>query len=128
MPTRNPCQEIPRWVAAINDNPDSLHPDYTPAVHKLSGCGLAAAMAILPLLSSLKEPERLRAQRILEGVIKRRFGWKPAKGFPNYEAEQSYEAMLLLNGNYQATASEENRRQAIDKWNHWLSQNKDEHE
>jgi hypothetical protein len=119
----NNCNDIPRWVSAINDDPDLLHTDYTPAVHRLSECGLTAAQAILPLLNSTNEQERLRAQRVLEGVIKRRFGWQSGQGFTNYEVEQNYIALMQLNGNYQADAPEARRLDAIKSWNHWLSQN-----
>lgn len=125
MNSENKCNDIPLWVSTINDDPDLLHADYTPAVHRLAECGLAALRAILPLLNSTHEIERVRAQRVLEGIIKRRYGWHPGQGFTNYEAEQHYNALMQLNGNYQANAPETWRLQAIEKWNQWLSQNTD---
>ena len=115
---------IPVLVKTINDNPDILHLDYTPSVHRLSEHGLEAVQAILPLLNSKDKWERIRAERVLEGVIYRLNGWKPGVGYPeNSNGEQKARELLLLNGNYQADASEEIRQSSINKWQLWLEKN-----
>lgn len=129
MNKKDQCNDIPEWVRTINDNPDMLHLDYTPSVHRLSECGLAAVHAILPLLDSKDTNERLRAQRVLEGVIKRRFGWLSGQGFLSGSGgEGKTTALFMINGNYQYDGLLKARRDAIKKWKYWLSQNTDEHE
>ena len=114
-------ERIPLWVAAINENPDILHSDYTPAVHKLSECGFEAAIAILPLLDSEDALERLRAQRVLEGVVQRAYGWKPGQGFPpESNGEKEIKNLMQEMGNYRADASKDERIAAIEKWEYWL--------
>lgn len=116
--------DIPALVKAINDNPDMLHLDYTPSVHQLSELGLEAVRAILHLLDSKDKWERLRAARVLEGVIYRLNGWKPGTGYPeNSMGEQKARELLLLNGNYQADAAVEIRQSSINKWQLWLEKN-----
>lgn len=116
--------DIQALVQAINRDPDLLHLDYTPSVHQLSELGLEALQAILPLLNSSDNRERLRAETVLEGVIYRIYGWQPGAGFPeNSNGEQEARKLLLLNGNYQANASEEIRLSSVNKWEHWLQKN-----
>jgi hypothetical protein len=127
MKKKEPCSDIAEWVKTINDNPDMLHLDFTPSVHHLSECGSDAVIAILPLLDSKDATERLRAQRVLEGVVKRRFGWISGQGFlPGTDGEEKTEALIIANGNYQYNGLLKARRAAIKKWKHWLSQNTDE--
>ena len=118
--TRN-CENIPILVNNINKNPDMLHLDYTPAVHALSKCGLKALGAILPLLNSKDVWERQRAQRVLEGVVQRRHGWKPGQGFPkDFNGEEKTRDLFHQMGNYRAGSSENERIASIAKWKAWL--------
>lgn len=115
--------KIDSLVKVINENPDMLHLDYTPAVHELGESGLGALEAILPLLNSIDELERLRALRVLEGVINRSNGWKPGIGYPEgSDGEQKTRELLQLNGNYQYDAPLEQRTASIAKWEQWLKE------
>ncbi len=115
------CESIPIWVQTINENPDMLHLDYTPAVHKLAGGGLKAALAILPLLHGEDIWERLRAQRVLEGVIQRTYDWKPGQGYPpQSNGEQEFKTLWQQMGNYNGDASAEVRTASEKKWKEWL--------
>ena len=115
------CEDLPLLIETINQHPDLLHLDYTPSVHKLSECGLQAVMEILPLLDSNDTWERFRAQRVLEGVVQRRYGWKAGQGYP-VESNGEEKVRVLINemGNYQADASKEVRTISIKKWKNWL--------
>jgi hypothetical protein len=115
------CENIPAWIRAINENPDMLHLDYTPAVYKLSACGPKAAIATLPLLQSDNALERLRAQRVLEGVIHRKYGWKPGQGYLlGSNGEEKTKALWEEMGNYHVDASPGARAASIKKWGKWL--------
>ncbi|HSI77827.1 MAG TPA: hypothetical protein VK957_18150 [Lunatimonas sp.] len=112
---------IDSLVKVINENPDRLHLDYTPAVHQLIEYGVEAIEAVLPSLNSQDKWERLRALRVLEGVINRQNGWKSGIGFPDgSDGEQKTRELLQQNGNYQYDAPIEQRTSSIAKWKEWL--------
>lgn len=117
-------EKISFLIRKINEFPDELHADYTPAVHELIDYGNEAIKAVLPLLNSDNIWERYRAQRVVEGVISRRFGWKAGQGYPkDADGEQQFLALWKVNGNYNAEASEEERLASIQKWKDWLTEN-----
>jgi len=116
-------EDIPELISKINNDPDLLHLDYTPAVHQLSECGIDAAIAVLPLLDSSEIWERYRAQRVLEGVVQRMYGWQPGKGYPvGIDGEEKVKKLFIKMGNYQADASIEIRNASIIKWEKWLKE------
>ncbi|KAB8153574.1 hypothetical protein EZY14_010085 [Kordia sp. TARA_039_SRF] len=120
----NHSNTVRSLIEEINTAPDKLHPDYTPAVHELVNYVNEAIKAVLPLLNSDNIWERYRAQRVVEGVISRRFGWKAGQGYPkDADGEQQFLALWEANGNYNAEASEEERLASIQKWKDWLTEN-----
>lgn len=112
--------DIKALVRSINDDPDRLHLDYTPSVFRLIQEGLLGATAVLNLLDSPEFLTRKRAQRVLEGVIKKENGWLPGRGYKDPDGEARTAAVLNANGSYQADAPVKKRKQAIDKWRFWL--------
>ncbi len=117
----NDCKNINLWIETINENPDMLHLDYTPSVHKLSECGLLAGIAILALLDREDTWERYRAQRVLEGVVQRKYGWQAGHGYPpGSDGEERVRNLFREMGSYQADASMEARTASIEKWKNWL--------
>ena len=116
-------ENILELINKINDDPDVLHLDYTPAVHQLSTYGIDAAKAVLPLLDSEDIWERYRAQRVIEGVVQRIYGWQPGQGYPKAsDGEEKIKKLFLQLGNYQANSSTENRKASIQKWDKWLKE------
>src|SRR5215472_1570923 len=99
---KNVSEDIQQLVRVINEDPDELHGDFTPAVLKLMTKGLPAAIAVLPLLNSPDSSTRARAYRVLEGVIKIRNGWVPGQGYKDREGQDRTESTLAANGNYNA--------------------------
>lgn len=115
--------EIKQLIETIDDNPDRLHVDITPSVLRLSELGLSAARAVLELLDAPDFWTRRRAQRVLEGVVMRHHGWVPGRGYPDpHEGQEQTQALLEANGNYQADAPQEARRDAIERWRRWLEE------
>lgn len=117
--------EIQRLVEGIDDDPDPLHGDLTPAVHALVGHGLAALPHVLPLLDADDELTRLRAQRVLEGVtrewVRRREGEHVARRSPGSQAEiRAWQELWERNGSYDWRGPAEDRREAMDRWRAWL--------
>jgi HEAT repeat protein len=107
-------------LGALNDDPDPLHLDRTPAVEALGAMGLAAVPGLLDLMAADDEMTRLRAQRALELVLGRRHGFQPGAGFPTPQAVAAMRAEWLANGDYDYAALEERRRAALDCWQRWL--------
>lgn len=123
MKEKKNSKDIPELISKINNDPDLLHLDYTPAVHQLSECGIDAAIAVLPLLNSTEIWERYRAQRVLEGVVRRMYGWQPGKGYPvGIDGEEKVKKLFIKMGNYQADASIEIRNASMIKWEKWLKE------
>lgn len=75
--------------ARLNDDPDLLHADYTPSVHDLIRAGRPALPRALDLMQSDDRATRVRAQRVLEGVTLREYGFVQGEGWkpPDGEAE-----------------------------------------
>jgi hypothetical protein len=116
--------DIDELVRTINENPDPLHGDYTPSVVQLRERGLKAAVAVLDLLDDPNYETRLRAQRVVEDVVKRRFGWAPGQGFTDLSQQEKTQDLFAANGNYQAGAPPEERKKSIEKWRRWLEEQK----
>lgn len=114
-------EEVPRLVAAINDNPDPAHGDLTPAVHALVRIGLSALPAVLPLLESEDRWTRLRAQRVLEGATRAWVQARTPARPPTRRADYEWLKLWRENGDYQWEAPVEARRAAVGCWRSWVA-------
>jgi hypothetical protein len=106
--------EIAAHIRALDDDPDELHADMTPAVSALAEIGEPALPALLEPLAAPAELTRLHAQRALEGAIYRRHGFRPGRGFPEPDGEDAARRDLLEIG-YEYGAGEEERRAALQR-------------
>lgn len=106
---------------ALNDDPDPLHNDQTPAVQALGTLGLAAVPGLLDRMASHDAMTRLRAQRAFELVLSRRHGFVPGRGFETPAGEAAMRAEWQARGDYDHHASSAQRAQSIDQWRHWLA-------
>jgi hypothetical protein len=106
-------------LAAIDDEPDPVHNDITPAVRALGAMGLRAVPPLLDLMLSENEDTRLHAQRALELVVYRRHGFEPGQGFPTAEDEQAAREELLSAG-YDHAAEPAAREAAVTRLRDWL--------
>jgi hypothetical protein len=112
--------EIDALIRAIDDAPDPAHLDITPSVDRLAELGFAAASALLPLLDADDAMTRLHAQRALEGMVYRHFGFRPGLGFPDAAAEDAVRALWQSNGNYAYDHPHAQRQNAIECWRNYL--------
>ena len=62
-------------LKTLNDAPDQLHLDRTPAVRCLVEIGMEALEPLLDRLAAGDRMTRLHAQRAIEGITKRQFGF-----------------------------------------------------
>lgn len=107
-------------LQTLNDAPDPLHLDITPAVTALADLGFMAVPSLLSLLNNEDKLTRLHAQRALEIVISKRHGFVQGQGFPSSEAEKGARAEWIENGDYDYRADKTSRTASIAKWQRWL--------
>jgi HEAT repeat protein len=105
----------------LNDAADELHLDRTPSVEALGMMGLQAVPLLLDALMDNDEMTRLHAQRALELLLSRRHGFHPGQGFPSTEATEGMRTEWQNLGDYDFTADEQHRGDAIAKWRRWLT-------
>src|SRR6516225_6714000 len=113
-------QEIARLIETFNEDPDPLHYDVTPSVLRLMELDLPGAAAVLDLLNSPELIVRRRAQRVLERIEARRFGWNSSQGYPDETSREKALALMKENGDYSADATVERRKEAVVLWGKWL--------
>ena len=103
--------EIDAHIRALDDDPDELHSDMTPAVSALAGIGEPALPALLEPLAAPDALTRLHAQRALEGVIYQRHGFRAGQGFPPGEEDAARDDLRAIG--YEHDADEPARDAAI---------------
>ena len=112
--------EIDRLVASIDDNPDLLHGDRTPAVEALVRHGLAALPVVFPLLEQGEEHTRLRAQRVLEGITQLWVREHTPSRPLTQGAAREWQDLWRENGSYDWRGPAEARAEAVRRWRDWL--------
>jgi HEAT repeat protein len=113
---------VDAWLAVINDAPDPLHQDVTPAVVALSRLGIRVLPSILPLLESSDASTRQRAQKVLERVTFSDVSDAVQPRPLSQAATTQWTALWERNGSYQWDAPEPQRRAAMARWRQWISE------
>lgn len=117
-----PARTIPELVLHLDDDPDELHVDFTPAVWALCEHGLDGAAAVLPLLEAPDTMTRMHASRALSCAVSRWFGWQPGHGYaPGSGAETRFEAAWTANGAYAWDADAGARHASRVLWEAWIA-------
>jgi HEAT repeat protein len=111
---------IAACLAVINDAPDPLHHDVTPAVVALAEMGVRALPSILRLLDSPDPLTRQRAQKVLERVTLSEVSEEAKPRALSGTAAAQWSALWAGNGSYQWDAPETQRRAAIERWRQWI--------
>jgi hypothetical protein len=108
--------EIQHQLAELDTGPDKLHLDRTPAVSRLVELG---EPALVPLYDHLDDPDMLhrkRAQRAVEGITRRSFGFN-GDAWPDGALER-WSAWWIAIG-YDADAEPAARGAAIARLRAW---------
>jgi hypothetical protein len=115
---------IARLIETIDDDPDELHFDYTPAVGKLIKVGRPAIRALVDIM--LEEPliRRRRAQRAIEGITMEMMGFRFGQGWDKPESEHRWKKFWDSLDHLRSEASIDERRKSVDKWREWLDRKK----
>ena len=119
-----PDARIDALVARINDKPDVLHSDYTPAVHELIEIGERAFPRVLPLMESDDVKTRLRALRVLEVGTLKMYGFSPGHGWERVDGEQRWRVFWRSLGDLRHDASLSSRRRSVRLWREWIQSRK----
>lgn len=107
-------------LKTLDDAPDSLHRDYTPAVGVLIDIGEPALQPLLERLDAADELTRRRAHHAVLGITRKLFDFDPQRGWPA-GAEARWHAWWAQIG-YDPSSDAAARRQAIDRLAAWLEQ------
>jgi hypothetical protein len=108
-------------LAAIDDDPDKLHADYTPAVWALSHLGWEVAPRLLDLMLADSAETRMHAARALELIVDRAYGFVAGQGFPGQDAEEQARVLWMANGGYRYDTDASTRAEAVRLWRRWLA-------
>lgn len=115
-------QRVRELCDRINEDPDLLHFDYTPAVHELIDIGAPAIPPALDLMLSEDSDTRLRAERFLEGVTLKEHGFVFGQGWKKPSSEGDWRQFWKRLGSIDYKASREERVASISLWRAWLAE------
>lgn len=114
--------DIARIIREIDQHPDKLHSDYTPSVHRLIEIGETALDPVLELMLLDRRETRLRAQRVIEGITMKLFGFEVGHGWKSEQDSLDWQIMWHALGNLDYDDSQEKREASVDLWKQWISQ------
>ena len=112
--------QIEVLIARINDAPDLLHSDYTPAVHDLIRIGQRALPHVLTLMESDDKETRMRAIHVLEIVTMKKHGFMWGQGWKTTNGEREWSRFWKSLGDLRFDAPLENRKRSVQLWREWL--------
>lgn len=120
-PAPRRVETVDDFVRTINDNPDLLHFDYTPSVHKLIKVGERAIPQMLNLMLSEDRDTRLRAERVLSGITLEQHGFVFGQGWKDEKGAERFRAFWSSLGDLDWTATQEERTRAVKLWREWIA-------
>jgi hypothetical protein len=114
-----PTATIRALVDRLDADADPLHSDHTPSVHGLVERGVAGGCAVLDALGSENVDTRLHAERVVEGVIELRYGFRAGRGFRDqYDEERVATTLRAIDYHHDGTLDA--RRRGIQRIRDWL--------
>jgi hypothetical protein len=117
-----PEDEIGELIDRINERPDKLHGDYTPASQQLIAIGERALGAVLPLMLNDDPTTRLRAQRVLEGITMKAHGFTVGRGWETPIGEKHFREFWRGLGGLNWQSPRDAREKSVALWTRWLAQ------
>ena len=110
---------IDHLIMTINDQPDKLHGDNTPAVRGLIKIGKPAIPKLLDLMISGDTDTRLRAATALWGITANMYGAPEGQGWRRPEDEARWRARLDDLGSLDWRDPQPKRETAVALWRQW---------
>ena len=120
-PTDATAERVKTLLARIDDDPDPLHIDFTPTVHELINVGVPAILPTLDLMLSDDNLTRMRAQRVIEGVMGVEYGFVSGQGWKKVGGEEQWRKQWAELGDLDYQASSEKRLASVTLWKSWLA-------
>jgi hypothetical protein len=108
--------------ATINDSPDPLHWEQTPAVQSLIEMGTAVLPTVFALMDSSNETKRRRAQYVLATVVLQDINQRLQPRPLTNQAIQEWERLHQANGSYEWNGTESARKISIELWKRWFAE------
>jgi hypothetical protein len=108
--------------ARLENDPDLLHNDYTPAVHELISIGRPAIPPALDLMLADNEDTRMHAQRVLEGVTARELGFVFGEGWKRPDGASEWRRFWARLGGLSYKAPPDQRAASVGLWRAWLAE------
>ena len=119
--TTDPTAEQVRvLLARIDENPNPLHRNYTPAVHALIGIGEPALLLTLELMLADDRNTRLRAQTVIESVAAEQNGFVFGRGWTRPGGEAAYRKLWSELGELNWEDPKAKRAASVELWKKWL--------
>jgi hypothetical protein len=122
------AKRVQELLAKLDDNPDILHFDYTPAVSELIELGEPAIEPTFAYLLSDNEATRLHAERATDGAMMTMHGFVRGRGWSNPDGEQVWKRLCATLWDYEAMGRKqvyeapiEARRAYIERVKQWLA-------
>lgn len=112
------ASQIQQQLAVLDEHPDKLHLDRTPAVGRLIEIGEPALAPLVEHLAHADWMHRQRAQRAVEGITRRVFGFD-GSAWPEAALERWTTWWSSIA--YDARDDEPARTAAIDRLRIWLA-------
>jgi hypothetical protein len=107
--------------ATINDCPDPLHYEQTPAVQSFIELGRAGLPAVFMLMDSSDEQIRRRGYYVLVHVVLQEIHRQLESRHSVQAAQQEWQNLQNANGSYQWDAPESLRRSSLELWKRWYA-------
>lgn len=105
----------------INDHPDLLHRDFTPAVNQLIEIGLPSLRyGTLDLLLSDDHDTRMRAWRVVWWIARSEVGFVRGRSSNDPYVEKKWDDLLTSNGTCDEDTPMPQRRISYQKWLQWV--------
>jgi hypothetical protein len=114
---RNDVAEI---VKKIDDSPDPLHRELTPAAHRLIKIGQAALPSVIPLLASDNSDTRIHAACVLSCVTEEMCGHELGTSRTDEEWSK-WKALWERMGDYRTDSLPERRTECVRRWTAWVN-------
>jgi len=113
-------KEIAELIERIDQHPDKLHGDHTPAVGRLIEIGRPALGRVLELMLNENRDTRLRALRVIETVTMGLAGFRLGQGWSSAADERTWRDQWSAMGSLTADAPMTKRAESVAKWRQWL--------
>jgi hypothetical protein len=114
-------KEIAELLERIDEHPDKLHSDSTPAVDSLIAIGMPVLPRVFPLMLDKARETRLRAFRVIELVTMKIFGFRKGQGWLHADDEQAWRSLWKGMGGLDPDAPDSARAMSVALWKSWLN-------